>query len=122
MAEEAKWYVVHTYSGYENAVAAAVMKAAENRKMTDLIREVNIPMETVTEFTDNGDGTYTFVMPAEAVTVNVEVVETVVTAVTDITAAQADENAPIYDLMGRRLTAKPSQGIYIQNGRKHIAR
>ena len=52
MAEEAKWYVVHTYSGYENAVAAAVMKAAENRKMTDLIREVNIPLETVTEIVD----------------------------------------------------------------------
>ena len=52
MAEEAKWYVVHTYSGYENAVAAAVMKAAENRRMTDLIREVNIPLETVTEITD----------------------------------------------------------------------
>ena len=57
MAEEAKWYVVHTYSGYENAVAAAVMKAAENRKMTDLIREVNIPMETVAEYTDNGEKT-----------------------------------------------------------------
>ena len=52
MAEDAKWYVVHTYSGYENAVAAAVMKAAENRRMTDLIREVNIPMETVTEIED----------------------------------------------------------------------
>ena len=57
MAEEAKWYVVHTYSGYENAVAAAVMKAAENRRMTDLIKEVNIPMETVTEFSDNGEKT-----------------------------------------------------------------
>ena len=57
MAEEAKWYVVHTYSGYENAVAAAVMKAAENRKMTDLIREVNIPLETVTEITDAGEKT-----------------------------------------------------------------
>ena len=57
MAEEAKWYVVHTYSGYENAVAAAVMKAAENRRMTDLIREVNIPMETVTEITENGEKT-----------------------------------------------------------------
>ena len=57
MAEEAKWYVVHTYSGYENAVSAAILKAAENRKMTDLIREVNIPMETVTEFTDNGEKT-----------------------------------------------------------------
>ena len=52
MAEEAKWYVVHTYSGYENAVAAAVMKAAENRRMTDLIREVKIPMETVTELVE----------------------------------------------------------------------
>ena len=58
MAEEAKWYVVHTYSGYENAVAAAVMKSAENRKMTDLIQEVNIPMETVTEHTDAGEKTY----------------------------------------------------------------
>ena len=57
MAEEAKWYVVHTYSGYENAVSAAILKAAENRKMTDLIREVNIPMETVTEFTDAGEKT-----------------------------------------------------------------
>ena len=57
MAEEAKWYVVHTYSGYENAVAAAILKAAENRRMTDLIREVNIPMETVTEYTDAGEKT-----------------------------------------------------------------
>ena len=57
MAEDAKWYVVHTYSGYENAVAAAVMKAAENRRMTDLIREVNIPMETVTEITDGKEKT-----------------------------------------------------------------
>ena len=55
MAEEAKWYVVHTYSGYENAVAAAVMKSAENRRMTDLIKEVNIPMETVTEMTESGE-------------------------------------------------------------------
>ena len=57
MAEQAKWYVVHTYSGYENAVAAAIMKAAENRRMTDLISAVNIPMETVTEYTDNGEKT-----------------------------------------------------------------
>lgn len=57
MADQAKWYVVHTYSGYENAVAAAVMKAAENRKMTDVIQEVKIPMETVTEYTDSGEKT-----------------------------------------------------------------
>ena len=54
MAEDARWYVIHTYSGYENAVAAAIMKAAENRRMQDLIQEVNIPMETVTEVTESG--------------------------------------------------------------------
>ena len=58
MAEKAEWYVVHTYSGYENAVAAAILKAAENRRMTDLIHEVNIPLETVTEHTDAGEKTY----------------------------------------------------------------
>jgi transcriptional antiterminator NusG len=58
MAENAKWYVVHTYSGYENAVATAILKAAENRKMQDLIHEVNIPMESVTEHTDAGEKTY----------------------------------------------------------------
>ena len=57
MAESAKWYVVHTYSGYENTVAAAILKAAENRRMQDLILEVNIPMETVTEHTDSGEKT-----------------------------------------------------------------
>ena len=58
MADNVKWYVVHTYSGYENAVAAAILKAAENRRMTDLIHEVNIPLETVTEHTDAGEKTY----------------------------------------------------------------
>ena len=53
MADEAKWYVLHTYSGYENAVATAIEKSAENRKLLDLIQEINIPMETVTEITDS---------------------------------------------------------------------
>ena len=57
MAEDAKWYVIHTYSGYENAVAAAIMKAAENRNMTDLIHRVNVPLQTVTECTDAGEKT-----------------------------------------------------------------
>ena len=58
MADNAKWYVVHTYSGYENAVAAAILKSAENRRMQYLIHEVNIPRETVTEKTDQGEKTY----------------------------------------------------------------
>jgi len=58
MADNARWYVVHTYSGYENAVAAAIMKAAENRRMQEYIHEVNIPLETVTEHTDEGEKTY----------------------------------------------------------------
>ena len=53
MADNAKWYVVHTYSGYENAVADTIIKSAENRKMRDLILEVNVPMETVTEISDS---------------------------------------------------------------------
>ena len=53
MSEEAKWYVVHTYSGYENAVAATIEKAAENRKMQDQILEIKIPTETITEIHDS---------------------------------------------------------------------
>jgi len=57
MSESAKWYVAHTYSGYENTVKATIEKAVENRNMGDLIQTVNIPMETVTEITDNGTKT-----------------------------------------------------------------
>ena len=49
--------MVHTYSGYENTVAASIVKAAENRRMQELIPEVNIPLETVTERTDAGEKT-----------------------------------------------------------------
>ena len=54
MAESAKWYVVHTYSGYENTVKATIEKTIETRQLQDLIHVVSIPMETVTEITDNG--------------------------------------------------------------------
>ena len=53
MSEEAKWYVVHTYSGYENKVATNIEKAVENRGMHELIQEVKVPTETVTEIKDN---------------------------------------------------------------------
>lgn len=42
---EAKWYVIHTYSGYENKVKANLEKAVENRGMHDVIQEVKVPME-----------------------------------------------------------------------------
>ena len=58
MAEQAKWYVVHTYSGYENTVKATIDKTVETRSLQDAILQVNIPMETVTEITDNGPKTY----------------------------------------------------------------
>ena len=58
MAESAKWYVVHTYSGYENTVKATIEKTIETRQLQDLIHVVSIPMETVTEITDNGPKTY----------------------------------------------------------------
>lgn len=50
MAEaEAKWYVVHTYSGYENKVKANIEKTIENRKLQDQILEVAVPMQDVIE-------------------------------------------------------------------------
>jgi transcriptional antiterminator NusG len=58
MAESAQWYVVQTYSGYENTVKATIEKTIENRQLQDVICEVAIPMETVTEVTDNGPKTY----------------------------------------------------------------
>ena len=58
MAETAKWYVVHTYSGYENTVKATIEKTVETRHLQELIHVVSIPMETVTEVTDKGPKTY----------------------------------------------------------------
>lgn len=53
MPEEAKWYVVHTYSGYENKVASNLETTVENRNLHDLIPEIRVPTETVTEIKDN---------------------------------------------------------------------
>ncbi len=58
MADSAQWYVVQTYSGYENTVKATIEKTIENRQLQDVICEVAIPMETVTEVTENGPKTY----------------------------------------------------------------
>ena len=55
MAEnsEARWYVVHTYSGYENKVATDLATVVENRGMQDLIHDIKIPTETVTEIKED---------------------------------------------------------------------
>lgn len=45
----AHWYVIHTYAGYENKVATDLMTIVENRKLQDMILDVKIPTETVTE-------------------------------------------------------------------------
>ena len=49
---ERNWYVIHTYSGYENKVAQNIEKVVENRKLHDLILEVRVPTEKVTEIND----------------------------------------------------------------------
>ena len=54
MADNAKWYVIHTYSGYENAVKAAIEKSVTNRHCEDMVLRMEIPMETVTEVTESG--------------------------------------------------------------------
>ncbi|MBS6644970.1 transcription termination/antitermination factor NusG [Clostridium sp. MCC353] len=46
---ESQWYVVHTYSGYENKVKVDIEKTIENRNLQDQILEVSVPMEAVTE-------------------------------------------------------------------------
>ncbi len=55
MAGISKWYVIHTYSGYENKVKDNIEKVVENRKMNDQILEVKVPTETVTEIKENGE-------------------------------------------------------------------
>lgn len=50
--EEAKWYVVHTYSGYENKVKEDLEKTVENRSLQDMILEVKYPTEEVVEIKD----------------------------------------------------------------------
>ena len=52
MSEAAKWYVIHTYSGYENKVAQNIEKVVENRKLHDLIQEVKVPTEKAMEKND----------------------------------------------------------------------
>ena len=52
MSEKARWYVVHTYSGYENKVKANLEKAIENRNLESLIHDIQVPMEEVVEEKD----------------------------------------------------------------------
>ncbi len=52
MSNEAKWYVAHTYSGYENKVKADIEKTIENRNMQDVIQEISVPLEEVVEVKD----------------------------------------------------------------------
>ena len=54
MAGTAKWYVVHTYSAYENTVKATIEKTVQSRQLQDEILAISIPMETVTEITESG--------------------------------------------------------------------
>lgn len=54
MSDNAQWYVIHTYSGYENKVAADLEKIIENRKLQDLIVDIRVPTEKVIEKNDKG--------------------------------------------------------------------
>ena len=49
---EAKWYVAHTYSGYENKVAKSLETIVETRRLHDLIQDIKVPTETVVEIKD----------------------------------------------------------------------
>ena len=53
---EAKWYVVHTYSGYENKVKANIDKSVENRHLEDQILEVRVPCRTLLNLRTSAEG------------------------------------------------------------------
>ena len=55
MADNANWYVIHTYSGYENAVKTTIEKFVAGRHLEDMILDIRIPLETVTEITEAGN-------------------------------------------------------------------
>lgn len=55
---EAKWYVVHTYSGYENKVKATLTQVIQNRGLENLIQEVSVPTEEQVEIKDGKRHTY----------------------------------------------------------------
>ena len=63
MSDEAKWYVVHTYSGYENKVASNLEKTVENHSLQNLIFEIRVPTEghrSCRKRQDQGSGTQDF--------------------------------------------------------------
>ena len=55
MADNANWYVIHTYSGYENAVKTTIEKFVAGRHLEDMVLDIRIPLETVTEITEAGN-------------------------------------------------------------------
>ena len=53
---EAKWYVAHTYSGYENKVAKSLEAIVENRRLHDLIQDIKVPTESSNRFVTGASG------------------------------------------------------------------
>ena len=53
MSDTAKWYVIHTYSGYEKNVARTIMRVVENKNLQDYVFDVIVPTETVSEKKDD---------------------------------------------------------------------
>ena len=64
MSERARWYVVHTYSGYENKVKANLEKTIENRNLQSLLQDIQVPMEESWYVVRNTRGVTGFVGPA----------------------------------------------------------
>ena len=56
-SNEALWYVVHTYSGYENKVATDLQTMVENRRLQDLICDIKVPTEMVPEIKEDRKST-----------------------------------------------------------------
>ncbi len=95
--EDAKWYVVHTYSGYENTVKATIEKHVDNRGLQHLIHEISIPMMK-NESTEKGEtSSETKIFPGYVLAKMVMTDESwhVVRSVRGVTGFLGDGNTPI---------------------------
>ena len=103
--EKALWYVVHTYSGYENKVANDLVKTVENNGMGDLIQEVTVPIEEVVEIRNGKPHTIQHKLFPGYVLVKTGSVENAIGTVEEINAEEHKVKVSI-EILNRKTTVE----------------